>query len=61
MVWIPSGTFSMGSNDAMFADAQPIHKVSLKGFFIDEHEVIKSIQKINYYVERRKQSIKTQF
>ena len=39
MVWIPSGTFTMGSNDAMFADAQPIHKVSLKGFFIDEHEV----------------------
>ena len=39
MVWIPAGTFTMGSNDVMFADAQPLHKVSIKGFFIDEHEV----------------------
>ena len=39
MVWIPPGTFDMGSNDPAFADAQPIHKVSLKGFWMDEHEV----------------------
>ncbi len=39
MIWIPAGTFDMGSNDPAFADAQPIHKVSLKGFWIDEHEV----------------------
>ncbi|WP_411273023.1 formylglycine-generating enzyme family protein [Daejeonella sp.] len=39
MVWIPPGTFNMGSNDPAFADAQPIHNVSLKGFWMDEHEV----------------------
>ncbi|MEJ7694276.1 SUMF1/EgtB/PvdO family nonheme iron enzyme, partial [Daejeonella sp.] len=39
MVWIPPGTFDMGSNDPAFADAQPIHKVNLKGFWMDEHEV----------------------
>lgn len=39
MVWIPPGTFNMGSNDPAFADAQPIHKVTLPGFWMDEHEV----------------------
>ena len=39
MVWIPPGTFSMGSNDPDFADAQPIHKVRLNGFWMDEHEI----------------------
>ena len=39
MVWIPAGEFTMGSSDASFGDAQPLHKVSLKGFWMDEHEV----------------------
>jgi sulfatase modifying factor 1 len=39
MVFIPAGNFSMGSDDPAFADAQPLHKVSLKGFWMDEHEV----------------------
>jgi sulfatase modifying factor 1 len=39
MVWIPGGSFKMGTADAMFADAQPVHKVTLKGFLMDEHEV----------------------
>ena len=39
MVWIPPGNFNMGSNDPDFADALPIHQVSLKGFWMDEHEV----------------------
>lgn len=37
MVWIPAGSFKMGSND--FPDAQPIHEVQLDGFWMDEHEV----------------------
>lgn len=37
MVLIPGGTFEMGSND--FADAQPIHKVKINSFYMDEHEV----------------------
>lgn len=37
MVWLPSGSFQMGSNE--FPDAQPIHQVQLDGFWIDEHEV----------------------
>jgi formylglycine-generating enzyme required for sulfatase activity len=39
MVWIPAGEFTMGSSDASFIDAQPLHKVTLKGFWMDEHEV----------------------
>ena len=39
MVWIPPGAFDMGSADPAFADSQPIHKVSLTGFWMDEHEV----------------------
>ncbi|MFV5697071.1 formylglycine-generating enzyme family protein [Flavobacterium sp. ZT3R17] len=37
MVWIPGGEFSMGTND--YPDAKPVHKVSVKGYWIDEHEV----------------------
>jgi formylglycine-generating enzyme required for sulfatase activity len=37
MVWIPGGTFWMGSNK--FADAQPIHKVAVDGFWMDRTEV----------------------
>jgi formylglycine-generating enzyme required for sulfatase activity len=39
MVWIPAGTFQMGSNDAAFPDSQPLHKVTLDGYWMDEHEV----------------------
>jgi sulfatase modifying factor 1 len=39
MVYIPGGEFSMGSDDPAFKDAQPIHRVSLKGFWMDKTEV----------------------
>lgn len=39
MVWIPDGSFQMGTDDPAFPDAHPIHKVSIKGFWMDEHEV----------------------
>lgn len=39
MVWIPGGSFQMGTTDPTFADAQPVHEVTLKGFLMDEHEV----------------------
>jgi sulfatase modifying factor 1 len=39
MVWIAGGSFEMGTADPMFPDAQPVHKVTLKGFLMDEHEV----------------------
>ena len=40
MVWIPSGEFTMGS-DAPDArpDEHPAHRVRMKGFWIDRHEV----------------------
>lgn len=40
MVWIPAGTFQMGSDD--FPDAQPVHAVSVDGFWMDVHEVTNS-------------------
>ena len=37
MVWIPGGTFQMGSNDG--DDERPVHTVTVDGFWIDKYEV----------------------
>lgn len=37
MVYIKGGTFQMGSSN--FADAKPIHEVTVSPFYMDEHEV----------------------
>ncbi len=34
MIWIPGGTFRMGSED-FYADERPVHEVSVDGFWID--------------------------
>ena len=40
MIWIPSGSFMMGSSDSMAKnDEMPIHKVELDGFWISETAV----------------------
>jgi sulfatase modifying factor 1 len=40
MVWIPSGEFTMGTDDVRsFPNERPAHKVELEGFWIDEHDV----------------------
>src|SRR5687768_8180293 len=38
MVWIPGGTFWMGSEEGQ-ADEKPVHEVTVDGFWIDETEV----------------------
>jgi sulfatase modifying factor 1 len=38
MVWIPSGTFWMGSEDGQ-RDERPVHQVTVDGFWIDKTEV----------------------
>ena len=38
MVWIPGGTFLMGSNDH-YPEEAPAHKVSVDGFWMDRHTV----------------------
>jgi sulfatase modifying factor 1 len=38
MVWIPSGTFWMGSEDG-HTDEQPLHQVTVDGFWMDRAEV----------------------
>ena len=37
MVYIKGGTFQMGATE--FADASPVHEVTVGGFWMDEHEV----------------------
>jgi formylglycine-generating enzyme len=37
MVWVPGGTFWMGTKK--FSDAEPIHKVQVDGFWMDRTEV----------------------
>lgn len=37
MVFIKGGTFLMGSDE--FEDSKPVHKVSVRDFWMDEHEV----------------------
>jgi formylglycine-generating enzyme required for sulfatase activity len=39
MKWIAGGEFLMGSDEPMFRDAQPVHRVAVDGFWIDETEV----------------------
>lgn len=39
MVYIPGGSFLMGTNDPDFNDTRPVHKVTLKEFWMDKHEV----------------------
>lgn len=38
MVWIPDGNFLMGS-DRHYAEEAPVHRVAVKGFWIDTHTV----------------------
>ena len=38
MMWIPSGSFMMGSKDGQ-PDEQPVHSVTLDGFWMDKTEV----------------------
>jgi sulfatase modifying factor 1 len=40
MMWIPGGTFAMGSDDAQSkSDERPVHNVTLEGFWMDRTEV----------------------
>lgn len=38
MVWIPGGSFTMGEDDER-PEERPAHRVTVKGFWIDRHEV----------------------
>ena len=38
MVWVPGAAFTMGSND-FYPEERPVHRVSVDGFWIDEHPV----------------------
>jgi formylglycine-generating enzyme required for sulfatase activity len=38
MVWIPDGTFAMGS-DHHYVEERPVHEVTVDGFWMDDHEV----------------------
>jgi formylglycine-generating enzyme required for sulfatase activity len=38
MVWVPGGTFVMGS-DSHYPEEAPAHRVSVNGFWIDQHTV----------------------
>jgi formylglycine-generating enzyme required for sulfatase activity len=38
MVWVPGGTFRMGSNKH-YPEERPVHRVTVDGFWIDRHPV----------------------
>ena len=38
MVWVPGGTFLMGSDD-FYPEERPVHAVTVEGFWMDEHQV----------------------
>lgn len=38
MVWVPGGTFLMGSDD-FYPEERPAHRVAVDGFWMDEHPV----------------------
>jgi formylglycine-generating enzyme len=39
MVWIPGGSFWMGADDGAMTDAEPVHEVTVSGFWMDRTEV----------------------
>jgi len=39
MVHINGGTFRMGTDDKAFTDTRPVHSVTVKSYWMDEHEV----------------------
>ncbi|HEY9559342.1 MAG TPA: formylglycine-generating enzyme family protein [Anseongella sp.] len=39
MVWVPGGSFMMGTENPEFPDAGPVHPVRINGFWMDPHEV----------------------
>jgi hypothetical protein len=41
MLWIPGGSFLMGSND-FYTEEQPVHEVMVVGFWMDKHPVTNS-------------------
>jgi formylglycine-generating enzyme required for sulfatase activity len=38
MMWIPGGTFRMGSED-FYPDESPVHEVSVDGFWMDRYAI----------------------
>ena len=38
MAWVPGGTFAMGA-EGFYPEEQPVHRVSVDGFWMDEHPV----------------------
>jgi formylglycine-generating enzyme len=38
MVWVPGGTFAMGSED-FYPEERPVHRVTVGGFWMDSHPV----------------------
>ncbi|MEK6320581.1 MAG: formylglycine-generating enzyme family protein [Acidobacteriota bacterium] len=42
MVWIPGGTFWMGCDDCDMPDTQPVHLVTVEGYWIDRTPVTNS-------------------
>src|SRR5688572_1496241 len=38
MVWIPGGTFGMGSDEGQ-TDERPVHEVAVNGFWMDKTEI----------------------
>lgn len=38
MVWVPGGTFQMGSND-FYPEECPVHRETVEGFWLDRHPV----------------------
>src|SRR5947207_2058746 len=39
MVWIPGGTFRMGSDVPLYPEEGPSHTVTVRGYWIDQHPV----------------------
>ncbi len=48
MVWIPGGTFTMGSNDH-YPEEAPAHQVSVDGFWMDQYAVTNA--QFSHFVE----------
>ena len=39
LIWIPGGTFEMGSNSRKYPEEGPVHTVTVSGFWMDKYLV----------------------
>lgn len=58
MIFVPGGTFKMGSLKSSYKDDKPVHEVKISPFYISKYEV--TVEKFKKFVSERKGGYRTE-